>query len=71
MSIAFRPFLEADMPMFERWLHVAARHRHPDEWLAEIQGREDKWSWIHHFIAELDKTPIGLGAPAFDMEWVG
>ena len=38
-----RPFWEADIELFERWLkteHVAKWYKHPDHWLHEVRERK-------------------------------
>jgi RimJ/RimL family protein N-acetyltransferase len=58
-----RPFEDTDVALLENWLsapHVAKWFEHPDHWLNEIHGRQGEFSFITHFIAVADDTPIGF-----------
>lgn len=61
--ITLRKFSDNDILLLEKWLympHVAAWFHNPLSWIHEIENRKDKFSWIHHFIVEHEKTPIGF-----------
>ena len=63
MDIALRPLEDEDVPRFRRWLaaeHVRPWFEHPDDWIAEVEGRHDEFSWIRHFIIEADGAPVGF-----------
>ena len=62
-KISLRPFQDTDISMFSAWLHkdyVLKWYQHPEDWLAEINGRHDEYAWIHHFIVVDSKTSIGF-----------
>lgn len=63
MVITLRPFEDADGPHLRRWLvteHVRPWFEHPDAWLAEVEGRHGEFSWIRHFIIEVDGVRVGF-----------
>ena len=59
---------DSDVQTVETWLnkdHVKKWYEVPglcsiDDWVAEIKERNDEYRFITHFIAELDKYPIGF-----------
>lgn len=62
--LSLRGFKDTDIGPFRKWLgedHVKRWYERPTEWLEEIDKRHTEYSWIHHFIAELDGDPIGFG----------
>lgn len=62
-EISLRKMTGDDLPLLRRWLaapHVARWYRDPEDWIAEAEGQDGEFSWIHHFIAERDGTPIGF-----------
>lgn len=62
-ELILRPFWETDISRLEHWLyapHVAQWYRHPDHWLREVRSRKGEFSFITHFIAEIDGTAIGF-----------
>lgn len=62
-KIALRPFQDTDIPMFAAWLrqdYVLKWYEDPESWLTEINGRHDKYFWIHHFIVTCGEMPIGF-----------
>lgn len=62
-TLIFRPFWEADFSLIERWLylpHIAQWYDCPGDWLNEIRNRYGEFSFIKHFIAELDGIAIGF-----------
>jgi len=62
--MTLRPFQQTDIPLFRRWLklpHVAKWYTEPEDWLYELEHREDEFQWLHHCIAECDGVPFGFG----------
>lgn len=62
--LSLREFEDTDTELFRKWLceeHVKRWYEQPAAWLDEIDKRHTEYSWIHHFIAELDGVPIGFG----------
>ncbi|MHC5248751.1 GNAT family N-acetyltransferase [Enterococcus sp. LJL90] len=62
-AIYLRDFTDGDLSLMSEWLtqpHVAAWFEHPQNWLAEIRGRQTEYRWIQHFIVMLAEQPIGF-----------
>lgn len=62
-QLILRPLWEADMVLLKQWLylpHVAKWYSNPEQWLYEICNRHGEFSFITHFIAEVDGVAIGL-----------
>jgi predicted N-acetyltransferase YhbS len=62
-QLVLRPLWDADLSLLEKWLrmpHVAQWYAHPDDWLQEIRGRRGEFSFIKHFIAEVDGVALGF-----------
>ncbi|HOO22439.1 MAG TPA: GNAT family N-acetyltransferase [Clostridia bacterium] len=62
-SVALRPVYDADVNLIAEWLqkpHVAKWYGDTDGWLAEIKARRHEFSFIRHFIAEVEGKPIGF-----------
>ena len=62
-QITLRPFWDADISLMERWLyepHVSKWYKYPEHWLNEVNERDGKFSFITHFIAEYEGTPMGF-----------
>ncbi len=62
-KLTLRFLRDDDISLMERWLytpHVAKWYLHPEHYLAEIRGRHEKFSFLTHFIAEYEGTPIGF-----------
>lgn len=58
-----RPFCDGDIVHMERWLyapHVAQWYKHPGHWLNELHERCGEFSFLTHFIAEVEGVPIGF-----------
>ncbi|MDO4541160.1 MAG: GNAT family N-acetyltransferase [Syntrophomonadaceae bacterium] len=69
--LMFRPLWDADVGLMEKWLHrphVAPWYEDPDDWMREIRGRRDEFSFIKSFIAEIDGVPVGFGQ-YYDCYW--
>lgn len=63
-GIILRPLADSDKEQFRAWVHmphVALWYHDPESWIDEIDKREGVFSWIHHFIAEVDGCLIGFG----------
>lgn len=62
-KLMLRKFLNEDVALFEKWLympHVAKWYHEPQDWLDEVEKRKDEFSFLHHFIVELEGRPIGF-----------
>ncbi len=47
----------------QHWLtlpHVAKWYTEPEDWLYELEHRNDEFHWLHHFIVECGEHPIGF-----------
>nr|WP_221898973.1 GNAT family N-acetyltransferase [Gordonibacter massiliensis (ex Traore et al. 2017)] len=63
VDVALRPFEDEDAPRLRRWLaaeHVCPWFEHPDAWIEEAEGRQGAFSWIRHFVIEVDGAPGGF-----------
>lgn len=61
--IRLRSMTENDLPLFQAWLsapHVARWYANAADWIAEVEGQDGVYRFIHHFIAENDGTPVGF-----------
>lgn len=61
--IQLRRIRSDDLPLLKGWLHaphVAPWFRDPLDWIAEVEGRDDDYAWIHHFIVEHGGAPVGF-----------
>lgn len=61
--LKIRAFEDDDLLLMKAWLnkgYVIKWYEDPGEWLAEIRGRFDEFSFIHHFIALYGDKPIGF-----------
>jgi predicted N-acetyltransferase YhbS len=77
--LILRPLFDGDIALMERWLyapHAAKWFEHPDDWLNEIRGRRDRFSFMHYFIAEYEGVPIGFcdyydthASQGYEEEW--
>lgn len=62
-KVQLRNFQDTDYALMEVWLarpHVAKWYKHPEHWLNELENRRTMFSFITHFIVELDGQPIGF-----------
>ncbi len=62
-KLILRPLFDNDIALMERWLymsHVAKWYKYPGHWLRELYERRGEFSFITHFIAELEGIPIGF-----------
>ena len=62
-KVMLRPLWDADVDLMEKWLgrsHVARWYEHPEDWMHEIRERRVEFSFIKHFIAEVDGAAIGF-----------
>lgn len=62
-ELILRPLDENDIDLLASWLskdYILRWYHDADEWLNEINGRHDAYTWIHHFIIMHSKTPIGF-----------
>lgn len=61
--LKIRVFEDNDIILMKTWLnkeHVRKWYEDPNDWLTEIYGRFDKFSFVNHFIALYDNKPIGF-----------
>jgi predicted N-acetyltransferase YhbS len=62
-QVKLRSFLDGDFSIMEQWLdeeHVKPWYQPKEDWLAERKERYTTFSFITHFIAELNGIPIGF-----------
>lgn len=62
-KLKIRLLNDNDVKLMEVWLkkgHVARWYEHPDDWMAEVKGRNGEFKFIKHFIAIFDNAPIGF-----------
>ncbi len=55
---------DSDVGQMQLWLnkpHVLKWYHDADEWLSEIKERNEKFSFLKHFIVYMDGKPIGFG----------
>lgn len=62
-QLLLRQFRNEDIALFEKWLytpHVSKWYHDPLDWIDEIKKRNDEFSFLYHFIVELEGRPIGF-----------
>ncbi|MBE6023440.1 MAG: acetyltransferase [Cellulosilyticum sp.] len=62
-KVKLRAFKDQDLSLFKQWLnkeHVAQWYTEPDDWIYEIEKRNDEFNWLHHFIVEVEGVAIGF-----------
>jgi RimJ/RimL family protein N-acetyltransferase len=62
-ELSLRPFADADIPLFSRWLeqdYIRKWYTDPEDWLHEVSHRQDEFCWLYHFIVTLDGAAIGF-----------
>jgi RimJ/RimL family protein N-acetyltransferase len=67
--VKFRKITDADIPLMVKWLnkeHIKKWFEIPglcsiDDWLYEIKNRNGEFSWLNHYIFEIDGEPFGFG----------
>ncbi len=58
-----RALEEGDIVLLANWLkkeHVKKWYEHPEEWLREAKEREGEFSFLNHYIVEIDGAPVGF-----------
>ena len=61
--IVLREFKDNDIEMFKSWLneeHIAKWFKDPDSWIYEVNNRKNKFSFIKHFIVQINSEDIGF-----------
>ena len=61
--ILLRKMEPTDLTVFKKWLytpHVAKWYHEPLDWINEIERQYSEFCWIHHFIVEHERKPIGF-----------
>ena len=66
-NIALKPLLEADIPLFEKWLdkeYIYKRfcpggEEEKESWLDEVRNKEGKYDFLKHFIVYHNNQKIG------------
>lgn len=61
--VELRVFEDKDLSLFKQWLykgHVAKWYTEPEDWIDEIEKRNDDFNWVHHFIVEVEGVAIGF-----------
>lgn len=81
--LSLRLLENTDMPLIEAWMnkeHIKKWYDIPpvcttEDWLAEIKGRNDAFSFITHYLAMLDDIPVGFcqyyACKETDEDWYG
>lgn len=62
-KLSLRLFKNEDIPLFEKWLympHIAKWYHNPLDWIDEVKKRNDEFSFLYHFIVEVENKPIGF-----------
>ena len=62
-GLILRQFCDEDVPLFEKWIylpHVSAWYHDPLDWIDEVKKRNSEFSFLHHFIVEVDGKKIGF-----------
>ena len=62
-ELTLRTFFENDIALMDRWLeagHVKPWYEDPEDWLYDLNNRQGEFSFIKHFIAEVEGVPIGF-----------
>lgn len=62
-ELTLRKLQDEDIPLFTLWLnqdYILKWFLDADDWLLEINGRKDEFSWIHHFIVMKDDEAVGF-----------
>ena len=60
IQLSIRPVNNSGIDMLTSWLnkdYIFKWYHDPNEWLAEINGRHDAYSWINHFIVIEENIP--------------
>lgn len=58
-----RNFEDADITTFKIWLnkpYIKKWYQDTDAWLKEVTNRKGEFSFIHHYIAEIDGKAVGF-----------
>ena len=61
--LSLREINNSDIALLTEWLgkdYILKWYHDTDDWLREINGRNDEFNWIHHFIVVDEETPIGF-----------
>lgn len=62
-GLLLQQFRNEDVPLFKKWLylpHVARWYHDPLDWVDEVEKRTSEFSFLHHFIVEVDGKLIGF-----------
>jgi len=62
-TLTLRKINNSDISLLAEWLnkdYILKWYHDTDDWLQEINGRNDEFSWIHHFIVMDEETPVGF-----------
>lgn len=62
-KLLLRPLGNEDIALFKKWLytsHVARWYHDPLDWINEVENRNDEFSFLHHFVVELEEKLIGF-----------
>jgi len=63
INIKLREINNTDINLLTKWLkkdYILKWYQDTDDWLREINGRNDEFNWIHHFIVMDEKATIGF-----------
>ena len=62
-KLKLRILEDNDVTLFKKWVYqdyIAKWYEHPLDWIDEIENRQGKFNWIHHFIVRNDEKDIGF-----------
>ena len=61
--LVLREIKDTDIDLLTTWLnkdYILKWYLDANDWLTEINGRHDIYSWLHHFIVMDENTPVGF-----------
>ena len=62
-QIKLKKLKKADIRLVADWLeqtHVKKWYHSPDEWITEMENKDGRFLFIHHFLVLFEGTPIGF-----------
>lgn len=62
-NLRLRQLCDEDVPLFKKWLylpHVAVWYHDPLDWIDEVEKRTAEFSFLHHFVLEVNGKLIGF-----------
>lgn len=62
-ELNLRQLRDEDVSLFKKWLylpHVSKWYHSPLDWIDEVEKRQSDFMWLHHYIVEYVREPIGF-----------